>query len=153
MRFTVVPEVGGAGRVLGPSGMPERVPDLASWMAGRDARWVVPSVEALYPELLKAGVRLDRCHDLALTEGILLAFEERPGRPRNLAAAWARMRGLAEPDDPRPATRTEQPTLFETEREPAPAGTDMLSAAEAVYADQQRRIAATARGRCAGSRT
>ncbi|TDV51999.1 DNA polymerase-1 [Actinophytocola oryzae] len=130
--------------MLGPSGVPETVPDLAGWMAGRDARWVVPSVEGLYPDLLEAGVRLGRCHDLALTEGILLAFEERPGRPRNLAAAWARMRGLTEPDDPRPATRTEQPTLFEAEREPAPAGTDMLSAAEAVYDDQQRRIAATA---------
>lgn len=145
MRFVVVPEADGAGQVLGPSGVPERVPDLAGWMAGRDARWVVPSVEALYPDLLRAGVRLDRCHDLALTEGILLAFEEQPGRPRNLAAAWARLRGLsAEPDDPRPAARIEQPTLFEAEREPVPAGTDMLSAAAAVYDDQQRRIAATA---------
>ena len=81
-----MPEADGAGRVLGPSGVPETVPDLAAWMAGRDARWVVPSVEALYPDLLRAGVRLDRCHDLALTEVILLAFEERPGRPRNLAA-------------------------------------------------------------------
>jgi DNA polymerase-1 len=144
MRFVVVPEADGAGQVLGPSGMPERIPDLAGWMAGREARWVVPSVEALYPDLLGAGVRLDRCHDLTLTEGILLAFEERPGRPRNLAAAWARMRGLTEPDDPRPVTKTDQPTLFEAEREPAPAGTDMLSAAAAVYDDQQRRIAATA---------
>ncbi|MFL6124084.1 bifunctional 3'-5' exonuclease/DNA polymerase [Actinophytocola sp.] len=144
MRFTVVPEADGAGRVLGPSGVPETVPELAAWMAGRDARWVVPSVETLYPDLLRAGVRLDRCHDLALTEAILLAFEERPGRPRNLAAAWARMHDLPEPEDPRPVTRTEQPTLFEAEREPAPAGTDMLSAAAAVYDDQQRRIAATA---------
>jgi DNA polymerase-1 len=145
MRFVVVPEADGAGQVLGPSGVPEKVPDLAGWMVGRDARWVVPSVEALYPDLLRAGVRLDRCHDLALTEGILLAFEEQPGRPRNLAAAWARLRGLStEPDDPRPAARIEQPTLFEAEREPVPAGTDMLSAAAAVYDDQQRRIAATA---------
>src|SRR5688500_2686486 len=139
MRVVVVPETDGAGRVLSPSGVPERVGDLAGWMAGRDARWVLPSVEALYPDLLRAGVRLDRCHDLALTEGILLAFEERPGRPRNLAAAWARMHDLPEPDDPRPAARAEQPALFEAEREPVPAGADPLTAAAAVYDDQLRR--------------
>jgi DNA polymerase-1 len=144
MQFVVVPERGGAGQVLGPSGVPETVPDLAAFMAGREARWVMPSVEALYPDLLRAGVRLGRCHDLALTEAILLAFEERPGRPRNLAAAWARMHDLPEPDDPRPSIKTEQPTLFEAEREPVPAGTDMLSAAAAVYEDQRKRIARTA---------
>jgi DNA polymerase-1 len=142
MRVVVVPEADGAGRVLGPSGVAEHVPDLAKWMAGQQARWVVPSVEALYPDLLRAGVRLDRCHDLALTEAILLAYEERPGRPRNLAAAWARLRDLPEPDDPRPAIRATQPALFEAEREPAPAGTDPLSAAVAVYEDQERRMAA-----------
>ncbi len=140
MRVVVVPESGGAGRVLGPSGVPEHVPDLARYLAGRQARWVVPSVEAVYPELLRAGVRLDRCHDLAHTEAILLGHEERPGRPRNLAAAWARLHDLPEPDDPRPAVKDTQPTLFETEREPAPAGVDPLTAAAAVYEDQQRRL-------------
>ncbi len=135
-----MPEAGGAGRVLGPSGVAERVPDLAAYLATRQARWVVPSVAACYPDLLRAGVRLDRCHDLALTEAILLAHEERPGRPRNLAAAWARLHDLPEPDDPRPGMKDTQPTLFETEREPVPAGADPLTAAAAVYADQQRRL-------------
>jgi len=151
MQVVVVPEADGAGRVRvlagAGDGVPEKVDDLAGWVAGmasHDPRWVVPSAEAVYPDLLRAGVRLGRCHDLALTESILLAAEERPGRPRNLAAAWARMHDLPEPDDARPAVRAAQPALFEAEREPLPAGADLLDAAVAVHADQQRRIAATA---------
>lgn len=146
-----MPEADGAGRVRvlpdgAAAGAPEKVEDLAGWMAGmvaHEPRWVLPSAEALYPDLLRAGVRLGRCHDLMLTESILLAFEELPGRPRNLAAAWARMHDLPEPDDPRPAVRSEQPALFEAEREPLPAGADPLDAAVAVHADQQRRIDGT----------
>ena len=151
MQVVAVPEADGAGRVRvlpdgADSGTPEKVRDLTAWMARMEAehrpRWVLPATEALYPELLAAGVRLGRCHDLALAEGILLAYEERPGRPRNLAAAWARLHGLDEPPDPRPAVKVDQPTLFEAEREPLPAGADPLDAAVAVHADQQRRMAA-----------
>ncbi len=150
MQIVAVSEADGAGRVRvlpdgADPGTPEKVRDLAAWMARMEAehrpRWVLPSTEALYPELLAAGVRLGRCHDLALAEGILLAHEERPGRPRNLAAAWARLHGLDEPADPRPAIKVDQPTLFEAEREPLPAGADPLDAAVAVFADQQRRMA------------
>ncbi|HWM06706.1 MAG TPA: bifunctional 3'-5' exonuclease/DNA polymerase [Actinophytocola sp.] len=153
MQVVVVPEADGAGRVrMLPDGVapfslgaPEKVDDLAGWMATVEAthapRWVLPSTEALYPDLLAAGVRLSRCHDMYLTEGILLAFAGLPGRPRNLAAAWARLHDLPEPSDPRPVSRTEQPTLFEADREPLPAGADPLDAAVAVHADQQRRMA------------
>ncbi|MGH3861464.1 bifunctional 3'-5' exonuclease/DNA polymerase [Actinokineospora sp.] len=148
MRIAVVPEGDGAGRARVLDGPTESVGDLAAWMGEQqrrhDVRWVLPATEELYPGLLRAGVRLDRCHDLALAEGILLGFEERPGRPRNLGAAWARTRGLPEPADPRPRTRGEQPTLFEADRGTAPAGADPLDAAVAVLADQERRIAATA---------
>lgn len=150
MQVVVVPEDDGAGRVrVLPDGAdpraPEKVEDLLGWMAATETahapRWVLPSAEALYPDLLEAGVRLSRCHDLHLTEGILLAFAGLPGRPRNLAAAWARMHDLPEPDDPPPASRTEQPALFAADREPLPAGADPLDAAVAVHADQARRIA------------
>lgn len=148
VRIAVVPEGDGAGRARVLDGPTETVGDLAAWMGEQqrrhDVRWVLPSTEELYPALLRAGVRLDRCHDLALAEGILLAFEERPHRPRNLGAAWARTRGLPEPADPRPQTRGEQPTLFEADRGTTPAGADPLDAAVAVLADQERRIAATA---------
>ncbi|MPZ79636.1 MAG: bifunctional 3'-5' exonuclease/DNA polymerase [Actinophytocola sp.] len=149
MQVVVVPEDDGAGRVRvlpdgADPGAPEKVDDLAGWMAATEAarapRWVLPSAEALYPDLLEAGVRLSRCHDLYLTEGILLAFAGLPGRPRNLAAAWARMHDLPEPDDPPPVSRTEQPALFEADRGPLPAGADPLDAAVAVHTHQQRQI-------------
>ncbi|WP_051385384.1 bifunctional 3'-5' exonuclease/DNA polymerase [Actinokineospora inagensis] len=148
VRVIVVPGTAGAGRALLPGSAPVDVPDLAAWMAElerREApRWVLPALDESYPALLGAGVRLGRCHDLSLVEGILLAFEERPGRPRNLAAAWARPRGLPEPADPRPVTRGEQPTLFEPDRGTTPVGTDPVLAAADVLADQERRLSATA---------
>ncbi|GLZ37822.1 bifunctional 3'-5' exonuclease/DNA polymerase [Actinokineospora sp. NBRC 105648] len=148
MRVVAVPGTEGAGRVALPGERPVDVPDLAGWMADLEKResprWVVPALDEAYPALLRAGVRLGRCHDLALAEGILLAFEERPGRPRNLAAAWARPRGLPEPEDPRPLTRGEQPALFEADRGTTPIGADPAAAAVAVLEDQERRLAATA---------
>ncbi|WP_436494829.1 bifunctional 3'-5' exonuclease/DNA polymerase [Actinokineospora sp. HUAS TT18] len=149
MRVIVVPEGEGTARarVLDEPGAPIAIPDVAAWMAERqretDVRWIIPAADELCPALLAAGVRLGRCHDLSLAEGILLAFEERPGRPRNLGAAYARTRGLPEPADPRPLIRTEQPALFEPDRGTAPAA-DPLDAAVAVLADQERRIANTA---------
>ncbi|OLF16723.1 bifunctional 3'-5' exonuclease/DNA polymerase [Actinophytocola xanthii] len=145
MQVVVAPGAEGTGRVrVLPSGPETAVGDLAGWVAATEARhsprWVLPSADALYPDLLAAGVPVARCHDLELTEAILLAFAGTPKRPRNLAAAWARLHGLAEPDDPPPTSRGDQPALFEAAREPVPAGADPLEAAAAVYADQLRRI-------------
>ncbi|HEU5472506.1 MAG TPA: bifunctional 3'-5' exonuclease/DNA polymerase [Actinophytocola sp.] len=126
-----------------PDGTDRAVPDLAAAMAELEARdrprWVLPATEECYPDLLRAGVRLARCHDLALTESILLACAGTPGRPRNLAAAAARLHGLPEPADRPPPSRAEVPGLFELDRGSVPAG-DPLAAAAAVYADQQRRL-------------
>ena len=70
-----------------PQGPPEPVPDLAAAVAEREQagrpRWVWAATAELYPGLLQAGARADRCHDLGLTEGILLAADGRwasPGR-------------------------------------------------------------------------
>ena len=143
----VTPTGDGAGRAR-VGGEVVDVDDLAAWMARTEAahapRWVVPSADELYPDLLGRGVRIGRCHDLALVEGLLLAFAETPRRPRNLAAAWARLRGGQEPPDPRPLVRGDQPALFEPDRGTTPSGVDPLEAVEAVHADQERRIAATA---------
>ena len=38
-------------------------------------RWVWAETSAIYPSLLRAGVRVDRCHDAALTEALLRARE------------------------------------------------------------------------------
>ncbi|GLW07675.1 DNA polymerase I [Microtetraspora sp. NBRC 13810] len=131
----------GGGGVLRPGG---RVADLAA--AVREAerarpRWVWADARTLYPPLLQAGVRLSRCHDLALTETLLLGHEGRYGEPRSAQAAYARLHGLPVPEEhtgPGPA----QATLFEPVAEgPQVEEIDLVSE---VYDDQRRRIDQTA---------
>ncbi|WP_256842805.1 bifunctional 3'-5' exonuclease/DNA polymerase [Ornithinimicrobium cryptoxanthini] len=49
--------------------------DAARWVRGQEAageiRWVWPDTASVYPRLLAAGVRLERCHDLRLCHAIL----------------------------------------------------------------------------------
>ncbi|WP_158888397.1 bifunctional 3'-5' exonuclease/DNA polymerase [Amycolatopsis anabasis] len=103
-------------------------------------RWVFASVSETYPTLLRAGVRLRRCHDLTLVEGLLLAYEGREREPRGLAAAYARVRGLEVPPDPAPPGAERQPTLFETRGPGLPEGVSVVEACRVVLAEQERRI-------------
>ncbi|GIM91375.1 bifunctional 3'-5' exonuclease/DNA polymerase [Paractinoplanes toevensis] len=135
-----------------PLGPPRHVRDLAAAIGEREAadhpRWVWPATFDLYPVLLRAGVRVARCHDLELTESLLLGHAGRWGAPRALAAARARLLGLpVPPDTPRLAAEPPgfaQAALFETTgAPPAAAGFDVLEAVQEVYADQHARIAGT----------
>ena len=108
-------------------------------------RWVWPDAQACYPALVRAGVRVQRCHDLALTESVLLGHEGRWGEPRSLAAAYARLTGAPVPDDPVPGAGDGGATLFD---QPG-AGTGRLppdvapiDAVAAVHAAQLERVAA-----------
>lgn len=128
-----------------PAGAPERTADLATAVASREAeqgpRWVWAATEDLYPGLLqRMPGRLARCHDLKLTEALLLGHEERHGLPRSLGAAWARLRGLPVPEDPSDGAADDQPVLFAADRRRLPPEADPLEAVVAVHADQQRRI-------------
>ena len=149
---------GGGGRwqELHPDGRPagpvERLADVADAVRRREAadhpRWVWGSTGAVYPGLLRAGVRVSRCHDVELTEALLLGHAGRWGEPRGLPAAWARLTGAPVPADPPPRLPEPpghaQDALFETTTgPPAALGGDGLRALTEVYADQQRRIAAT----------
>nr|WP_200212479.1 bifunctional 3'-5' exonuclease/DNA polymerase [Micromonospora veneta] len=134
-----------AGRPAGPA---EPVTDLAAAVAAREVadrpRWVWASGATVYPALLRAGVRLDRCHDVELTEALLLGHAGRWGEPRSLAAAWARLTGAPVPPDPAP--RSPEPpghgqgALFDAPSGPPGPGIEALAR---VYADQLARIAAT----------
>jgi hypothetical protein len=118
-------------------------------------RWVWPSGADLYPALLRAGVRVGRCHDVTLAERLLLGRDGRAGEPASLAAAYARLRGAPVPAGPAsagggqdgglggwPGLRHRQDALFEGGgTEVADAGAT-LDALIAVHADQMRRIAA-----------
>ena len=118
---------------IGEAARPEHA-GLAEAVRRLDAgtpRWVWDDTREAYPPLLEAGVRVGRCHDLALTEGLLLAHEGRYGEPRSARAAYARLRGLSVPAD-RPS---EPGTLFA----PEPLGAEAVAE---VLAGQLDRIAA-----------
>lgn len=101
--------------------------------------WVFPSTDRLYPTLLSAGVRVRRCHDLRVTEGLLLAHEGRHGEPRGLAAAYARARGAPPPpDDEDPHESSAQGVLFEPTGPALPDGVEPTEAAAVVLAEQER---------------
>jgi DNA polymerase-1 len=135
-----------------PAAEPVHAGELAMAIAEREAaehpRWVWPSTAEIYPALLRAGVRVARCHDLELTESLLLGHAGWWGAPRSLAAARARLLGLPVPPDPPPRVAEPpgfaQGALFETMAgPPAGAGFDVLAAIDQVYADQQSRIGQT----------
>ncbi|GKQ37319.1 DNA polymerase I [Streptomyces sp. A012304] len=127
---------------LGPDGLPAgpvvREPDLVAAVRARPrvGRWVWRSTAEVYPRLLAAGVRVDRCYDVEDAETLLLGHEGRYGEPRSAAAALARLRGGPVPPDPpqRSAAPGAQSSLFEPEDAGLPLA-DLL----AVYAEQQRR--------------
>ena len=147
----LAPEPGGAGRLRlldergEPAGPAQSTADLATSVAvierEHHPRWVWPSTAEIYPLLLAAGVRVDRCYDLGLAEGLLLNYAGRHREPRGLAAAWARVAGLPVPDDAPPAKHVDQPVLFEPDPDDLPGGADPLDAVVAVYADQRERLA------------
>jgi DNA polymerase I len=128
-----------------PAGPAEPTRDLAAAVGERERaerpRWLWAATGELYPGLLRAGARVDRCHDLGLVEGILLAAEGRFGEPRSFPAALARRRGRPVPDDPARGPRAGQAALFEHDRLGLPDGEELLAAVLEVHADQRRRLA------------
>ncbi len=110
------------------------VPDLAEAVARYErsadgsVRWVWSCAAEHYPALLRAGVRIGRCHDVALAERLLLGREGRGGEPASLGGGGRGAGG--------------QGALFEgpgTGRADARVTIDALIA---THADQLQRIAA-----------
>lgn len=149
MSVLVVPGDDGAAMLvpLGPAGevagRGERVGHLGRALTGRDERWVWADTAAVYRSLHADGRTVARCHDLALTEGLLLGSEGRWGEPRSVIAAWARLLERPVPADPTPHDPHDPLTLFPAAAEQFPSGVDHVEAHAGVYAGQLRRIAAT----------
>ncbi|MDH6113212.1 DNA polymerase-1 [Kitasatospora sp. MAP12-15] len=154
-RIALVPDAQGPGGRLQrltedgvPIGPPIKVAALPGPVAELEAaerpRWVWAAAESAYSPLLPGlPGRLARCHDLRLTEALLLAHEGRFGHPRSLGAGWARLRGLPVPADlPEAGGSDGQDTLFAPDRLQLPPATDPLAAVLAVHADQQQRLQA-----------
>ncbi|MZE51968.1 bifunctional 3'-5' exonuclease/DNA polymerase, partial [Streptomyces sp. SID5770] len=91
-RWALAAEEEGDGALLaplGPDGAPagpvRREPDLVAAVRDRPevARWVWRSTAEVYPRLLAAGVRVERCYDVEDAEQLLLGAEGRLGEPRS----------------------------------------------------------------------
>ena len=113
-------------------------------LAADSERWLWDSTPNVYPALLAAGVSVDRCHDVAVTERILLGRAGRFAEPCSAAAVHARATGGAMPTQPLSAPH-DQPVLFDRvligeDR----ADVDALDVLRAAYVDQRRRMAGNA---------
>ncbi|MEV0444526.1 bifunctional 3'-5' exonuclease/DNA polymerase [Streptomyces spectabilis] len=137
----LVGPVGDDGRLVGPAVREADVVEAVRRRAGV-GRWVWRSTADVYPRLLAAGVRVERCYDVEAAEALLLAYEGRLGEPRSAAAAWARGRRRPVPPDPLPraAVPGAQDSLFE----PTAAAPLPFDALVEVYAEQLERHEATA---------
>jgi hypothetical protein len=143
VRIALVPGTGGAGllvRLRGdgtPDGRPEPVPDLAAAVADgervAEARWVWASTQRLYPALLRAGVRVARCHDVELVGGLLAARDGRAGQSSSLPPA-------GRPDDRQKSLELPFDAGGQGDPEPEQA----LAALLAEHADQLYQIGAGA---------
>lgn len=99
----------------------ERVEDLVEFVRREDLarpRWVWSSASEWLPPLLRAGVRVERCHDLALVGAILASSQLVTTRPRAFEDPVERYR--------------EQRIAIETSRDPG--RLELLTAAESAGA-------------------
>lgn len=89
----------------GAAQSPQPVPDLAAAVALReragDVRWVWPSAASLYPRLLRAGVRVGRCHDVELTEALLAGRDGGVDGKLRHGTGTTRLAGAAPPEGAR----------------------------------------------------
>ena len=139
VRVAVVPGPGRSGLLCAlredgsPDGDPKVVQDLAGAIAARQVsdagtRWVWASAAASYPQLLQAGVRVARCHDVLAADRLIRARDEA------LGGGWAGEPGPGEPgagehdlgggqaDQPRIDYRTAVDLLTSAEPEQAEPG-------------------------------
>ncbi|WP_405562087.1 bifunctional 3'-5' exonuclease/DNA polymerase [Streptomyces sp. NBC_01180] len=148
-RWALATAEGGGAHLapLGGDGLPAGdvvfEPDLVEAVRARPdvGRWVWRSTAEIYPRLLAAGVRVERCYDIEDAELLLLGHDGRYGEPRSAAAAWARLHRAPVPPDPRP--RSAEPGAQSSLFEPAPVPMEFGALLE-VYAAQLVRYGTTA---------
>lgn len=127
-------------------------------------RWVWADTSTIYPSLLRAGVRVDRCHDAALTQALLRARGGTGLSATGLPGPGSPTTGLstADPSTTAPSAvglpttglftagpagrppATGQATLFGPAEPGIAEAREVLRALVGVHADQLRQIAADA---------
>jgi DNA polymerase-1 len=147
-RTALLKELADDGTGQGAGVLLNDLPDaVASYARNGPVRWVWADSAQTYPALLRAGVRVDRCHDVRLVEALLAGRDGWPDEP-GPAGPGAAERGAGWLAAGRPATGPgrlaagQQAALFG----PAEPGLGEVSAAldqlVAAHAGQLRRIAA-----------
>lgn len=126
------------GTASGPTPIP--VGDLAEFVAALERdhapRWVWQSSAAVYPQLLSAGVRVERCHDLRLCHQILRNSQYVADRSALAAAAqW-----LATPASEDISPADSGPALFDLDA--VPRGHDQPATLADALAEYDRQRAA-----------
>jgi DNA polymerase-1 len=167
VRVAVVPGPGDSGLLRelqedgGPAGPLVQVDDLAAavreFEQHKDPRWVWPSAH-VYQRLLRAGVRVARCHDVALADALITGRDAALGSAGSgnsdagvgagdapLAGARALLKAAAGSGEQSWNHRLDQPALFDPVEAGAAAQVDprsLLDALVEVHAEQLRSIAA-----------
>ncbi len=144
VRIALVPGPGTSGHLcqVGDDGAvasaPQEVRDLAAAVAAAEResrpRWIWRSAQQAYPKLLRAGVRVTRCHDLDLTGALLGA------RDGGEIASPSPVPAEAMPEAEAGRLPLELPFESAASSQPDPAGA--LDALIAGHADQLQRISA-----------
>ena len=120
------------------------LPDVvASYARSGSVRWVWADTAETYPALLRAGVRVDRCHDVRLVEALLTGRDGPPGRPGPGRCSGA-LRGWppAGPPGPGRLAAGQQAALFGPAEPGLAEASAVLDQLVAAHAGQLRRIAA-----------
>jgi DNA polymerase family A len=106
---------------------------VAEYERAGAVRWVWADTASSYPPLLRAGLRVDRCHDVALVEALLQARDGGSG----LRPGWAGLPAASSADE-----HHHQPALWGPAETSLPEAQDTLRALAQAHAGQLRRIAA-----------
>jgi DNA polymerase-1 len=120
-----------------PRGGPVSAKDLHAAVAGYEqsgpVRWVWASGARLYPALLRAGVRVARCHDVELTERLLVSRDGPESGPGASALAGLAAAGQTEAGQA-------QGALFDAAASAGPEPAELLDTLIAAHASQLSRI-------------
>ena len=112
---------------------------MAGYARAGQVRWVWADTAETYPALLRAGVRVDRCHDVRLVGALLAGRDGGPGAPGG-GAGWP----AADRPAPGPGRLAagQQAALFGPAEPGFAEASAVLDRLVAVHAEQLRRIAA-----------
>ena len=155
VRVAVVPGPGQSGLLceLGDDGSRRERPVVANdlvavismYESNGAVRWVWPAAALVYPALLRSGVRVARCHDVALAASLLAGRDGPRDGATAAGKAWARLKDAQEQFRAPAGAIAPQQALFEPAHAGAQAPADpheTLDALIQVHADQVGRIAA-----------